>query len=268
MKKKRSAGMMKLQKRLRKDSTMTLEDFFRENPRAALGFSGGVDSAYLLYAAKKCGADIKPYYIKTAFQPQFELDDALRLAGQLEIEVTVIEHDVLSSTDIAANPENRCYYCKTALFGLLRSRAAEDGYPVLIDGTNASDEAGDRPGMRALKELAVRSPLRECGLTKDEIRRRSKDAGLFTWNKPAYACLATRIPTGDIITGDMLERVEAAENQLFDLGFSDFRVRVFQGAARLQLPEAQLTEAADRRTEITRALAPYFDTVLLDLKAR
>ena len=189
---------------------MTLEQFFQENPRCALGFSGGVDSAYLLYAGVKAGADIRPYFIKTAFQPAFELADARKLAEGLGVEVTVLELDALADPRVAANPANRCYWCKQNLFRTLRDRAAADGYSVLLDGTNASDEAGDRPGMRALAELSVRSPLRECGLTKDEIRARSKAAGLFTWDKPAYACLATRVPAGEAITADLLARVEGA----------------------------------------------------------
>lgn len=247
---------------------MNLQDFFRENPKVALGFSGGVDSSYLLYAGLHFGAEVGAYYIKTVFQPQFEFDDAMRLAGQLGAKVTVLELNALTDPQVAANPTNRCYFCKQALFGTLRRRAAQDGYSVLIDGTNASDEAGDRPGMRALKELSVRSPLRECGLTKAEIRRLSKEAGLFTWNKPAYACLATRIPSGVPITRDLLERVERAEGALFAMGFTDFRVRVFHDAARLQFPPAQLTLAAERRSEILQALRPDFETILLDLTER
>ena len=166
---------------------MTLEQFFQENPRCALGFSGGVDSAYLLYAGVRAGADIRPYFIKTAFQPAFELADAQKLAAGLGVEVTVLELDALADPKVAANPADRCYFCKQNLFRTLKERAIADGYPVLLDGTNASDEAGDRPGMRALAELSVRSPLRECGLTKAEIRARSREAGLFTWDKPAYA---------------------------------------------------------------------------------
>ena len=247
---------------------MTLEQFFQENPRCALGFSGGVDSAYLLYAGVKAGADIRPYFIKTAFQPAFELADAQKLAAGLGVEVTVLELDALADPRVAANPADRCYYCKQNLFRTLKERAIADGYPVLLDGTNASDEAGDRPGMRALTELSVRSPLRECGLTKAEIRARSREAGLFTWDKPAYACLATRVPAGETITADLLARVEGAEDALFRLGYTDFRVRVFHGAARLQLPGQQLEQAAKEREAILQALAPWFGTVLLDLKER
>jgi len=247
---------------------MTLEEFFKQNPRVAMGFSGGVDSSYLLWAAVHAGADVRPYFIKTAFQPAFELEDALRLGRQLGVEITVIEHDVLTNDAVTANPADRCYHCKTALFGLLRARAAADGYPVLMDGTNASDDAGDRPGMRALREMEVRSPLRECGLTKAEIRRLSKEAGLFTWDKPAYACLATRIPTGQRLTVELLSKVERAESALFALGFSDFRVRVYHGAARIQVKPEQLAAVLARREEILTRLRPDFEAVTLDLETR
>ena len=247
---------------------MTLEDFFARHPRTALGFSGGTDSAYLLYAGLSLGADVRPYYIKTQFQPEFELADASRLARELGVELVVIEADILAADTVAENPPERCYYCKRTLFSLLAERAASDGYTELLDGTNASDDAGDRPGMRALRELEVRSPLRECGLTKAEIRAQSKEAGLFTWNKPAYACLATRIPTGTAITAGDLERVEAAEGALFALGFTDFRVRLLSGAARIQLPADQWDRASEQREAIRKALSPRFDAVLLDLETR
>ena len=247
---------------------MTLEQFFQENPRCALGFSGGVDSAYLLYAGVKAGADIRPYFIKTAFQPAFELADARKLAEGLGAEVTVLELDALADPRVAANPADRCYFCKQNLFRTLKERAIADGYPVLLDGTNASDEAGDRPGMRALAELSVRSPLRECGLTKAEIRARSREAGLFTWDKPAYACLATRVPAEETITADILARVEGAEDALFRLGYTDFRVRVFHSAARLQLPRGQMERAVREAETIQAALKPYFTPILLDLEGR
>ena len=173
---------------------MTLQEFFAEHPKAALGCSGGVDSSYLLWAAVNAGADIAPYYIQTAFQPAFELEDAQRLCAQIGVKLNVIRLDALADPRVAANPANRCYYCKVGLFGALRARAKADGYDLLLDGTNASDDAGDRPGMKALREMEVRSPLRECGLTKAMIRQESRKAGLFTWDKPAYACLATRVP--------------------------------------------------------------------------
>lgn len=247
---------------------MTLQEFFTEHPKAALGFSGGVDSSYLLWVAVNAGADIAPYYIQTAFQPAFELEDARRLCEQIGVKLNVIQLDALADPRVAANPANRCYYCKVGLFGALRARAKADGYDLLLDGTNASDDAGDRPGMKALREMEVRSPLRECGLTKAMIRQESRKAGLFTWDKPAYACLATRVPTGRTITPELLRRVEGAETALFALGFTDFRVRLYDDAARLQLPEGQLAKAVEQRQAIRQALAPWFDVVLLDTQTR
>ncbi len=247
---------------------MKLKEFFEKYPRVALGFSGGVDSAYLLYAGKKYGADIRPYFIKTAFQPEFELRDAHRLTEELGIELTVVEYDILAETQVAQNPPNRCYYCKSALFGALKQQALKDGYEILLDGTNASDDASDRPGMKVIREMKVLSPLRECGLTKDEIRILSREAGLFTWEKPSYACLATRIPTGEPVSGELLKRIERSEDALSALGFSDFRVRVFHNAARIQLSKGQFEQAAQDRERILSALKPYFPAVLLDLETR
>ena len=247
---------------------MKLKEFFEKYPRVALGFSGGVESAYLLYAGKKYGADIRPYFIKTAFQPEFELRDAHRLTEELGIELTVVEYDILAETQVAPNPPNRCYYCKSALFGALKQQALKDGYEILLDGTNASDEASDRPGMKAVRELKVLSPLRDCGLTKNEIRKLSREAGLFTWEKPSYACLATRIPTGVPINGTLLTRIERGEEALAALGFSDFRIRLFHDAARLQIPEKQFEMLFQKRKEVQKALEPYFDVLLLDLEER
>ena len=247
---------------------MTLEDFFSEHNKVAIGFSGGVDSSYLLYEAIRCGAQVGVYYVSTVFQPAFEREDALRLADGLGAAVRLVPVDPLADDIIRANPADRCYHCKRAIFAALTDAARARGYDSLMDGTNASDDAGDRPGMRALEEMNVLSPLRLCGVTKAQVREYSHRAGLFTWNKPAYACLATRIPTGTPITEGDLRRVAGAEDALFDMGFSDLRVRLFHGAARLQLPGEQMAAALERRSAIRAALAPWFDAVLLDLKDR
>ena len=247
---------------------MELQGFFHEHPKAALGFSGGVDSSYLLWAARQCGADVRPYYIKTAFQPEFEFEDAKRLCREIGAELTVLELDALADPQVTANPANRCYFCKVGLFGTLARRALADGYTVLLDGTNASDDAGDRPGMKALQELQVRSPLREAGLTKAMIREKSREAGLFTWNKPAYACLATRIPTGVTITEEDLARTEWAESYLMNLGFSDLRVRLLGTCARVQLPENQMDKFMEQREMILATMKTRYSGVLLDLEAR
>ena len=247
---------------------MTLSEFFGEHPRAALAFSGGTDSAYLLYAAGRCGAEVQPYFVNSVFQPAFELEDAERLCRELGVPLRVLEADVLSAPHVADNPADRCYWCKTSLFTALWQAARSDGYDCLLDGTNASDRVDDRPGMRALRELGVLSPLRLCGLEKAEIRRLSAEAGLFTAQKPAYACLATRVPTGETITAEKLSLVERAETSLFELGYSDLRVRLRGENALLQLPKAQLGRARKNWTEIEAALGGLFPRVTLDPEGR
>lgn len=247
---------------------MTPEQFFQENPRVALAFSGGVDSAFLLYEAKRCGAQVTAYYVKTPFQPQFEYDDAVRLAKQLDVPMTTLFLDVLQDGQIVSNPHNRCYFCKRSIFTAILEQAKQDGFPLVIDGTNASDDASDRPGMQALTELQVRSPLREWGLTKDNIRRLSKEANLFTHDKPAYACLATRIPTGTPITAALLRKTERSEQLLKGLGFSDFRVRILGDCAKIQLTESQLPLLLHYRSTILTELKKDYKEVLLDLEVR
>lgn len=247
---------------------MDLHRFFQENPRVALAFSGGVDSAYLFWAALREGARVRAYYVSSAFQPRFELRDAQQVAALLQGDMKILQTDVLADRQVTANPPDRCYYCKKRIFSAIAQAAEADGFPVLMDGTNASDDAGDRPGMRALRELSVRSPLRECGLTKADIRKGARAAGLPVWDKPAYACLATRIPTGTEITGDKLRRTEAAEDCLTGMGFRDFRVRMAGDAAKIQVPASQMELVLEKRAEIIRELKRYYGTVTLDLEAR
>jgi uncharacterized protein len=247
---------------------MTLQHFFKDYPRIALAFSGGCDSAYLLYTALQAGCDVHAYYVKSAFQPAFELEDAKRLATQLGAKLTVIDLDVLRHPLIVSNPSNRCYYCKGKIFDALLTTAKSDGYEYVMDGTNASDDFFDRPGMLALLERNILSPLRECGITKDEVRRLSKEAGLFTWNKPAYACLATRIASGEEITLQKLQATEYCEAALSQMGFSDFRIRLVSGAAKIQLPESQLEKLLTHRTEILEKLKPFYTSITLDLEVR
>ena len=247
---------------------MDLTTFFREHSEVALAFSGGVDSSYLLYMAMKCDAKARAYFVKSVFQPQFELEDARQIAEHLGADMEIIEADVLSTPAVTCNRADRCYHCKKVIFSMIASQALSDGYRTLIDGTNASDDAGDRPGMRALKELSVRSPLRECGLTKDEIRRLSREAGMFTWDKPSYACLATRISTDTEITKEKLENIECAEDFLRSLGFSDFRVRMLGISAKIQVPASQLEMLIKDRLSIVRELKKYYEAVLLDLEVR
>lgn len=247
---------------------MELSDFFAAHNQVAVAFSGGVDSAYLLYAAKQYGAQVAAYYVNSPFQPKFELEDACRLAKELDINLKILELDVLQDKQITNNPKNRCYYCKKRIFSTIVQQAQSDSFPLLVDGTNASDDVADRPGMAALQELSVRSPLRECGLTKADVRRLSKEAGLFTHDKPAYACLATRIPTGQPITAGKLQITERAEDYLFSLGFSDFRIRMDGTVGKIQLRAEQWEKLQRHRAEIFTELKRYYTSVVLDLEVR
>ena len=248
---------------------MQLNEFFEKNPRIAVAFSGGVDSSYLLYAAKAAGCDVHAYLVNAEFQPQFEVEEAICMAKNLDVPLTVELLKVLCVPEIADNPPERCYFCKTKILERLWTLARADGYDILCDGTNADDDAEDRPGMRALSEQGVISPLRDCGINKAEIRALSKEAGLFTHDKPAYACLATRIPTGTAITPEFLKKVERSESALFEMGFSDFRVRLMPpDTAKIQMPASQWEKAASLRTEIFDALKLDFSNVVLDLAER
>ena len=247
---------------------MTLDMFFKEHPRVAVALSGGVDSAYLAWAAKNAGCDVRAYFVKSQFQPRFEAEDVSKLAKEYGIDVTALDADILCHTEVTDNPPDRCYHCKKVIFGTIIDAAWRDGFELVADGTNASDDAGDRPGMRALRELGVRSPLRECGLTKADIRRRAADAGLFVWDKPSYACLATRTPTGEKITAEKLIRTENAENMLFELGFHDFRVRSIGDRAVIQVRSDDMDKIMSNRGIIMRELGRMYRAVTLDLEAR
>lgn len=245
---------------------MELKNFFEQNKKVALCFSGGVDSSYLLYAGLAYGAKVQPYILKTEFQPEFELEDAKKLAQNLGVELIVHEASVLAQERVVQNDALRCYHCKSFGLGTLANRARLEGYDVIIDGSNFDDNPAERPGMRALEELKILSPLRMANLTKSEIRRLSEEAGLFTWDKPAYACLATRVPTGTRLEKEVLGRIEQSEKALFDMGFSDFRVRVMGKTAKLQLPQEQMAQAIHLRKEVVDKIC--FDEVVLDLVPR
>lgn len=247
---------------------MTLKEFFIKYPIVAIAFSGGVDSSYLIYAAQRYALKVQAYYVKTAFQPQFEQDDASRLAGLVGVPLKEIFLDILLDKKITSNPPDRCYYCKKRIFTKIRENAIKDGFSILLDGTNASDEVSDRPGMKALKELEILSPLRLCGLTKSEIRKLSKEAQLFTWDKPAYACLATRIRIGQKIDKNVLERTEKAEDYMSSLGFRDFRVRMVGDIAKIELRKEQFPLLMENREEILGFLKGSYQSVCLDLEPR
>jgi uncharacterized protein len=247
---------------------MNLQCFFKNHPNVAIALSGGVDSTYLLAEAVRYAQRVHAYTVQSAFQPRFEQKDAAEAANRLGVACTVLDIDVLDDPVIRANPEDRCYYCKKTLFTAIKKAAQQDGFPDLLDGTNASDDAADRPGMRALQELGVLSPLRLCGLTKEMIRSRSHELGLAVWNKPSYACLATRIPVGEPLSKEKLERTEWAENWLRELGFRNFRVRLFHQCAKLQVAAEELSLIKLHREAILKKLSSRYDGVLLDLEVR
>ncbi|MCR5150703.1 MAG: ATP-dependent sacrificial sulfur transferase LarE [Clostridiales bacterium] len=247
---------------------MELKDFFKNNNKAAVAFSGGIDSSFLLYEAKKYGADITAYFVNSAFQPEFELNNALDFSRKYNIPLKIVDFDVLSCNDVIQNNCERCYYCKKRIFSLIKSATEKDGYTLLIDGTNASDKETDRPGMAALKELGVVSPLKECGITKEEILLRSKEEDIICNNLFSYSCLATRIPFGEHITKEKLEITEKAEKYLYTLGFRDFRVRTVNSNAKIQLKASQFELILKKRYDVLNYLRQFYPSVCLDLEER
>lgn len=236
---------------------MTLQDFFKKNPRVAIGFSGGTDSSYLLAFAHKIGVQIQPYFIKGDFQPDFELEDAKNLCKKLGIPLKIIYVDVLENEKVKVNDEKRCYHCKLFGFGRIKEEARKDGYDEIIDGTNASDDISDRPGYQALLELGVLSPLRLCGITKEEVRKQSVELGLESAKKPSYACLATRVLETPL-TKESLQLAMLAEERVKNLGFSDFRVRVQYDKAIIEMNEKQYKFGLEKWEEIKANLSDLF----------
>lgn len=231
-----------------------------------MAFSGGTDSAYLMYAACKSGADITTYFVKSQFQPAFELENAKRLAVELGCPLRILELDVLSSCEIATNTAERCYYCKKRMFEAITAAAKTDGYTAIIDGTNASDDASDRPGMRVLPELNIVSPLKLCGITKADVRKYSEEAGLWTFNMPSYSCLATRIKTGEAITEQKLKAVEDCEHYLRSLGLRNLRLRVSDNDAMLELRSDDGLIVENNKSDIKKYLARYFKNIDLGVE--
>lgn len=239
----------------------SLQKVLSDAERPVLAFSGGVDSAYLLYACRESGTDIVPYFVKGAFQTEKELKRARDLASSLGFDLAVLQFDVMSRDEILENTGERCYLCKRAIMGLIIDEAGRGGRNAVFDGTNASDDTGERPGMRVLGEMGIRSPLREAGLTKQDIRKLSKMAGLPTWNMPSDSCLATRIPQGTRITMEDLVRTETAEADIRELGFRDFRVRTVGRGALLETDAAQSDLLDKNRQIVEQTLLKYYDSV-------
>lgn len=202
--------------------------------KVVLAFSGGVDSTFLLKAAKEAlGNNVKAVTILSPYIPKWEIAEAKELVKKLGVEHEIIEAPIIES--IKFNPEDRCYLCKTAVFSMILNTAKEQGYDCVIDGTNFDDISDYRPGLRALKELNVKSPLLECKLTKAEIREFSKELGLNTWDKPPYACLLTRIPYGNELKVEDFEKIENAEKYMMSIGFRAVRVRCHGDLARIEV---------------------------------
>ncbi len=245
-----------------------LYDYLKQFDNAAVAFSGGVDSAYLLFAAAKCIPKVEAFFIKTAFQPDFEFNDAKRVCDYLGVKLNEIKFDILKNEKVCSNPENRCYYCKKEIFSHIISAAESMGFTNFFDGTNADDDITDRPGYIALQEMGIISPLKICSVTKADIRRLAKENGIDVWDKPSYACIATRIPHGTHISDEILNITQHAENKLFDMGFRDFRIRYRDGSAVIQIKKDDFDKLLSRRENIYNELSSYYNGVFLDLKAR
>jgi len=221
------------------DKYEKLKQIFIAEKKAAVAFSGGVDSSFLCRVAHDClGDNAVAITIVSPMLPQSEINDAASLAIAVGIRHILVEDREIEPS-VAENPPDRCYQCKKKEYGSIMQRAREEGIDTVFDGSNVDDLSDYRPGARALKELAVRSPLREAGLTKNEIRELSKMLCLPTWDKPAFACLASRIPYGETITEEKLSRVEKAEDFLRSLGFRQFRVRSHDNLARIEVATSE-----------------------------
>ncbi|SDB07808.1 uncharacterized protein SAMN02910317_00363 [Ruminococcaceae bacterium FB2012] len=235
----------------------------------AVAFSGGADSALLLYAAHEALGDRAAAI--TALSPVFprsEADSAEEFCRRFGIRQLAAEFDIMKVPGFGSNPTDRCYHCKKALLELLINTARKEGPEHLAEGSNTDDEGDHRPGARAVAELGVISPLKDAGLSKSEIRELSKQLGLPTWDKPSYACLATRIPYGDIITLPKLAAIGRGEELLHSLRFLQCRVRLHGQLARIEIMPEQFEEIMrpEVRGKITRLFAEYgFSYVSLDL---
>jgi uncharacterized protein len=250
------------------DKAQRLVDWFRGMEGVLVAFSGGVDSAVVARAAVEAlGERAVAATARSATLPSWELDAAKRVAGEIGIAHVVFEEDEFQTPGFAENPPDRCYHCRRGLVEGLREVAKRYGIECIVDGANADDAHEHRPGMRAMRESGVRSPLLELGLTKGDVREIARFYGLSVSEKPSMACLASRVPYGERITRDKLRRIEKAEDYLRGLGFQELRVRHHGGIARIEVAERDMPRVLERRREIAGRLKELgFTYVSLDLQ--
>jgi uncharacterized protein len=237
--------------------------------KLAVAFSGGVDSTYLLYKAHQVlGDDCLAVTVRSQVLAEEDFNRTVEFCKEIGAKQEIIDFDVFSVDKFAENPPDRCYYCKKMDFDAIKKAAAEYGITEVADGSNVDDTGDYRPGMRAMKELGIVSPLKECGLTKNDIRTLSKEADLPTWDKPAAACLASRFVYGEKITTEGLIRVANAEKFIRDMGFCGIRVRVHGDIARIEAApdDIELLTYGRTRKEISDELKRLgFKYVTIDI---